>query len=299
MKIRACDSSIYAMCAANEPAARVNSGDVIEFDTLDCFAGQLSRPEDKLDAVDWTHINPATGPVYIEGAEVGDTLKVTIEDIRFGPVGVMAAGGGMGEMAKALAEMRHTLMPIENGCITFSDKVKLPLRPMIGVIGVAPANGEAIPCGSPGFHGGNMDNTMVTIGSTIYFPVFAPGALLAMGDLHAAMGDGEICGTGVEAPGTVRVKVEVIKGKPITSPVLETADKFTTIGSCKDLHDAATLATGDMARLICDRTGMGLYEVNMLLSCCGDLQICQVVDPLMTCRMVMDKSVLAQIGFEF
>lgn len=200
MKIRACDSSIYAMCAANEPAARVNSGDVIEFDTLDCFAGQLSRPEDKLDAVDWTHINPATGPVYIEGAEVGDTLKVTIEDIRFGPVGVMAAGGGMGEMAKALAEMRHTLMPIENGCITFSDKVKLPLRPMIGVIGVAPANGEAIPCGSPGFHGGNMDNTMVTIGSTIYFPVFAPGALLAMGDLHAAMGDGEICGTGVEAP---------------------------------------------------------------------------------------------------
>ena len=299
MIIRASDSSIYAMSASNAPAASVPSGSNLEFETLDCFAGQLQKPEDRLDAVDWNHVNPATGPVYIEGAEAGDTLKVTIEDIRFGPMGVMAAGGGMGETAKRLGEMRNTLMAIEDGVISFSDKVKIPLRPMIGVIGVAPADGQSIACGSPGFHGGNMDNTMVTIGSILYFPVFVPGALLAMGDLHAAMGDGEICGTGVEAPRVVRVKVEVLKNKPITSPVLETETQFTTIGSCLDLHDAATLATNDMADLICARTGMDLYEASMLLSACGDLQICQVVDPLMTARMCMPKFILRQIGFEF
>lgn len=195
--------------------------------------------------------------------------------------------------------MRNTLMAIEDGVISFSDKVKIPLRPMIGVTDVAPADGQSIACGSPGYHGGNMDNTMVTIGSILYFPVFVPGALLAMGDLHAAMGDGEICGTGVEAPGVVRVKVEVLKNKPITSPVLETETQFTTIGSCLDLHDAATLATNDMADLICARTGMDLYEASMLLSACGDLQICQVVDPLMTARMCMPKFILRQIGFEF
>ena len=161
---------------------------------------------------------------------------------------------------------------------------------MIGVIGVAPA-GEKIPTGTPGHHGGNMDNNKITAGTVLYLPVFQPGALLAMGDLHARMGDGEICDTGVEIAGTVTVQVEVIKGFTLSNPVLETKDTLYAVASEKTLAEAVKTAACDMAEIVMRKTGLALDQTNMLMSAVGNTEICQLVDPLITSRFGMPRTI--------
>jgi amidase len=288
---------IFAFSKDNAPALVVQSGASVEMETLDCFANQLQSVDDRLEALDWERINPATGPVYIEGAVPGDVLKVTVERIRISDRGIMSVGKGMGVLGDMLDGLKFKLMPIQDGFVQFNSEISLPVTPMIGVIGVAP-EAKAIGCGTPGPHGGNMDNQMVTAGAILYFPVFVEGALFAIGDLHAAMGDGEIGVTGVEVSGNARVKLEVLKGVSLKNPVLENTDYFTTIASAKRLEDAVKQAALDMAGLLADRLCLPLSEVVMLMSAVGNAQICQIVDPLMTARFVMPKYVANNILYK-
>ncbi len=168
---------------------------------------------------------------------------------------------------------------------------------MIGVIGVAP-EGEGVNCGTPGSHGGNMDNKMITEGATLYFPVFAEGALFGLGDFHAAMGDGEISVSGIEVPGKATVTLEVLKGVKLQNPMLENEEVFTQIVSAKTLDEAVKLATEEMADRLVEKTGLPISEVTMLLSAAGQAEICQVVDPLMTARFVVPKWLLEQLNVE-
>ena len=153
---------------------------------------------------------------------------------------------------------------------------------MIGVIGTAPKT-ESISCGTPGMHGGNMDSKIIGIGSTIYLPVEVPGALLAMGDLHAVMGNGEGSVCGAEVPGEVTVTVEVIKGRPFCLPVVFTRDAVYTIASDVSLDSAAVTATKNMVNILVSK-GMPEDEAISLLSLSGNVQISQIVDPLKTVR---------------
>mgnify|MGYP003377016366 CR=1 FL=1 len=162
---------------------------------------------------------------------------------------------------------------------------------MIGVIGVAPA-GEKIPTGTPGHHGGNMDNNKITAGTVLYLPVFQPGALLAMGDLHACMGDGEICETGVEIAGTVTVTVEVLKNLTLPNPMLETKDTIYAIASELELKDAVKTAGDNMVDFVMKKTGLALDQANMLMSAVGNTEICQLVDPLITSRFGMPRAIV-------
>ena len=139
---------------------------------------------------------------------------------------------------------------------------------MIGVIGVAPA-GAPVPCGSPGAHGGNMDTSLIGEGAVVYLPVAAPGALLAAGDLHAAMGDGEICGTGVEVAGSVTLRVDVRRDLELVNPVVETAEVVATIASAETLDEAADLATRDMADLLMRGSASPSRDATMLMSAAG------------------------------
>ncbi|MDP4091361.1 MAG: acetamidase/formamidase family protein, partial [Bacillota bacterium] len=174
--------------------------------------------------------------------------------------------------------------------------LKLPVKPMIGVIGVAPESGE-ISCGSPDCHGGNMDNTMIADGASIYFPVFHEGALFAMGDVHAVMGDGEIGVSGAEASARVTVKIEVVKGLKISNPVLENSEVLSTIAASEDLDKAVDRAVFDMYELLKGKTKVKDEELVMLFSLTGNTEICQVVDPKKTARFVMPKHVLKSIGY--
>jgi amidase len=208
--------------------------------------------------------------------------------------GVMAVSGDFGVLRDRFEGMSFQMVPIEAGLALVAG-ANVPVRPMIGVIGVAPA-GAPVPCGSPGSHGGNMDTRLIGEGATLYLPVFAPGALLAAGDLHAAMGDGEICGTGVEVAGSVRLRVDLRRDLELANPVVETSEVVATIASAVTLDEAAELATSDMADLLMRRLGLSAQDATTLMSAAGQLQVSQVVDPLKTARYAMSKETLAPFG---
>ena len=273
---------VFAMNKDNAPVATIEVGSQIVFETCDCFENQIQSQNTIMGNLDWNRINPATGPIFINGAMPGDTLVVKIENIKVGSQGVMLTGPNLGVLGDSLKENFIKILPILNEQIEFSDKIKLPINPMIGVIGTAPKT-ESISCGTPGIHGGNMDSKIIGIGSTIYLPVEVPGALLAMGDLHAVMGDGEVSVCGAEVPGEVTVTVEVIKGRPYCLPIVFTKEAIYTIASNESLDKATVTATKNMVNILISK-GMLEAEAISLLSLSGNIQISQIVDPLKTVR---------------
>lgn len=286
---------IYAMSRENAPVATISTNTDVSFATCDCFSDQIQTADAEFNQLDWQRINPATGPVFIEDAQPGDVLKVEIKSIELrGNQAVMVTAPQLGVIGDELTEPRILVVPIDNGEAQLPGGVSVPINPMIGVIGVPPA-GEAISCGTPDSHGGNMDCKMITAGSTLYLPVNVEGALFALGDLHAAMGDGEVSVCGLEVAGDVVVNLRVIKNRSLPTPMLENGDSIFTLASALTLDDAAALATRNMAHFIADNTDVTLPDAINLLSISGDLQICQVVDPLKTCRFALPKRVAEQL----
>lgn len=292
------DTVIYAMSPDNAPAAAAKSGDTVVFETQDCFSGQITCAQDQLGSLDWSRINPAAGPLFIEGAEVGDTLKVEILRIDLAPQAAVVEMPGSGVTGRAAETENTKILPVADGKAVFNDRLTLPVCPMIGVIGTAPAEG-AISTGTPDSHGGNMDCKRIGVGATLYLPVNVPGALLAMGDLHALMGDGEVCVCGGEIAGAVTVKVSVIKNAGLPLPFLTTAEHAMAIYSAPSIDAAAEGATLRMRSFLIDQVKMQPHEAGMLLSLAGDLRICQAVDPNKTCRMEVALSILEKLGYTF
>ena len=291
---------VYSMSAENKPAASCKPGETVVFETQDCFSNQIQTEDVLFETTDWDTVNPATGPLEIEGAEPGDTLKVEIKKMDLNDHGVMVAVPEMGFLNNFIEESETKIITIEQNKAVFSDKIKIDLNPMIGVIGCSPGKDEeAVPCGTPASHGGNMDTKVITEGSTLYFPVKVSGAMLAMGDLHAAMGDGEVVISGVEIAGEVTVKVDVIKGKEITDPMVERNDAFYTIASGPILDAAAKKAADNMFTFLKQRLDLENNELAMLMSVICDLQVSQVVDPEKTARMRVDKKALAEYNIQF
>ena len=292
------DTRIHKMDRGNAPAAFAKSGDTVRFETLDCFGGQITSEDQRLGGLDWSCINPATGPLFIEGAMPGDVLKVEILSIELDDHGVMVDGPGEGVMGGLLKDEATKILPVENGIARFSDRLAFPLCPMIGVIGTAPA-GTGVDTGTPGTHGGNMDCTRIGAGATLYLPVNVEGALLAMGDLHAVMGDGEVGVCGVEIAGMVTVRVTVLKNCALPTPFLINDDTAMTIYSAETVDEASIGATLSMHTFLMQELGMSDHEAGMLLSIAGNLCICQIVDPEKTCRMELPRTVTKAYHYQF
>ena len=292
-------SSVYKMSASNAPAASCRSGETVVFETEDCFGGQIQSETQLMNGISWDNINPATGPLFIEEAQPGDILKVEILSIELADRGVMCDSPGEGITGQVLEEEATKIFPVSKGYAVFNDKLKFPVKPMIGVIGTAPEEGSEIETGTPGAHGGNMDCNMIGEGCTLYLPVNVRGALLAMGDVHALMGDGEVCVCGVEIPARITVTVSVIKGKKLPTPFLVTPGRFMTIYSAANLDAAVSGATLRMRSFLIDELGMGQHEAGFLLSTIGNARICQCVDPMETCRMEVSRYVTDQYGYTF
>jgi amidase len=283
------DQTILRMSRAAAPVARMDPGTSIRLQTADCFSDQVQGPGDVGRGIDWNTVNPATGPIHVEGAQPGDVLAVHIEEIVVSDHGVMCTGGGWGVLGDRIDELSWRFLTIHDGKAQWEGGPSFPIKPMIGVIGVAPA-GDDVPCGTPGPHGGNMDTRLIGAGATIYLPVQVAGALLAAGDLHAAMGDGEVAVTGVEVAGEVALQVSLRKDLGLTDPVLEDGDMVATIASAETLDAAAKMATNAMADLLHARFGIELADAVMLMSAVGQLRVSQMVDPLRTVRFEMPKS---------
>ena len=293
------EKCIYSFAQGMTPILTVPDGSTLVIKTKDCFANQLLKPDDKIDTVDWNQVNPATGPVFIEGAEPGDTLEIKIEKIEVGSQGVMMVDKTFGVLKDRFDGMYFKIFPIKDGKFIFDEKLSIPIRPMIGVIGVAPKSGS-FNTGTPNSHGGNMDTNLIIAGTTLYLPVSEKGAMLAVGDIHAVMGDGEICGTGVETPANVTLTVNVRKDiKNLNNPVLDNGKNIMVIASAQTLDEAAVIATSNMADILAAKLPLDMERINYLMSAAGNLEISQVVDPLMTVRFSMAKDILAAYGFKF
>lgn len=291
------DQVIYAMSADNEPAAYCESGDCVIFETNDCFGGQIQKETDRMGTIDWSKINPATGPLYIHGAEPGDVLKVEIREIKLASQGAMCEAPGEGVTGAAISEEATKIIPVEDGRFVFNDHLQFPISPMIGVIGTAPSDGKEINTGTPDSHGGNMDCNRIGENTVLYLPVNTKGALLAMGDMHARMGNGEVCVCGIEIAGEVLVEVTVLKKCAYPTPFLVHEKAAMTIYSDSTLDLAAAGATLRMRQFLVDEIGMDEHEAGFLLSAVGDVEICQCVDPNRTCRMEIPKYITDQYGY--
>ena len=287
---------IYEFNQDNTPIKNVTAGTTLTIETYDCFTNQIQSEDSVMEQIDWNKVNPATGPVFVDGALPGDILKVKIEKIKIADQGVMAVVPELGLAGDLIDKIQAEIMPVENEHVIFNE-VEAPITKMIGVIGVAP-KGNGVNCGIPGTHGGNMDNTMVKEGATLYFPVAVEGALFALGDLHAAMGDGEVSGSGVEIPGEVTVTLDVIKREKLIHPMLENEDSFSQIVSAETLDEAIDTAGLQMIERIVERTGLSTTEVAMLMSMVGQAEICQIVNPLKTARYVVPKWLLKKLDVQ-
>ncbi len=287
----------FAFDPALKPVARIRQGEEGVLETHDCFEGQIRSSSDLVDKLDWNHVNPATGPVYIEGALPGDILRVDLLEIKVGTQASMVTIPGEGALGDVITQMETTILKLEGGQVIFKDRIRLPQRPMIGVIGVAPATGS-VPNGTPGPHGGNMDCTLISQGNSVYFTVAIEGALFGAGDFHAAMGDGEIVVCGAETSGELLFSAEVVDLKGLPTPFVETSDVVATIYSAPTTDEASSGAIHRMADFLTRFAKIPLNDAGMLMSLVGQLKFCQVVDPLKTVRFEFPKSVLAEYGFK-
>ena len=279
-----------------EPVLKVPSGETVRIRTKDCFGNQLQGPEDQLSEIDWEAINPATGPIYVEGAVAGGTLKVHIDNIELDAQTSSCTGKDEGVCGDRFSDWATHFCKVEDGKVVWDDRLSIPLAPMIGVIGVAP-EGEPVNCGTPGKHGGNMDNTAIAAGATLYFPVAVDGALFGCGDMHAVMGDGEVSVSGAEVAGYATVTLTALPELSVPNPLIENETHFGIIVSAESLDKAAELAVQQMVDLLASRTNESEADLVMLLSLVADVRICQMVDPEKTVRFMVPKYVLDAIGF--
>ena len=273
------DQHIWKYEANMKPVVTVQPGTVIEIETWDCFTGQVQSQSDTLESLDMTRVNSATGPIEVIGAEPGDSLSVTLIDIQPGPKGSGMVIPGWGQLIDKVQAPQTRMFSVKDGIITMeSNGVTFPMRPMFGVIGVAPAQGE-IGTFFADRHGGNMDDHLHGIGATVHLPVFQPGGMLAIGDMHASMGDGEISGTGVEIGGKGIIKVDLIKKNAAGWPVTELNDSWVTHGTASNIQDALKIACEEAAKLLVDEWGFTIEYAFIFLSVRGDMGIAQNVHP--------------------
>ena len=225
---------VYSL-GVSEPVATVTAPCSLTVETCDCFNGQVTEDGQPKARLNFSHVNPATGPIVVEGAEPGDVLRVHIRAIRPEKTGALMTAPGAGALPDRVKGDTR-ICPIADGHFTFMG-VELPLNPMIGVIGVAPA-GESVPCGTPGDHGGNMDTIGIREGAILRLPVFVKGAYLGLGDLHAAMGDGEVSVTGLEVFGEVDLDLSLEKGASLPCPLLHDGDEVSFLASAETVDGA-------------------------------------------------------------
>ena len=296
----AADRTHNKFSAAIEPVLRVQPGAIIEAFTKEATDGQItpeSTVEDLMN-LEFDPIHPLTGPVYVEGAEPGDVLAVTLHEVEVGDWGWTAHLPGFGFLADQFEQPYLKIYRFEEGAASaeFAPGIEIPLRPFPGVVGVAPATEEMLSTIPPRANGGNLDDRDIVAGTTIYFPIFIEGALFSIGDSHAAQGDGEVVGTAIEAPMRFVYELNVIEdGRSLPSPQYENDTYYAVTGLGETIDEAARQATVAMIDYLVEVHGLERIEAYALASLAGHLKISEVVDvPNMLVTMRIDKAVLGR-----
>lgn len=268
----------YCIDAAETPEAHVTGPARLIFETHDARGGKLREAwQVHQTTPDFSErfpkVNPVTGPVHVDGAEPGDTIAVSIVNIALDDQGFILVKPDMGISHGKVAEPVAKICRVRDGLVEFDD-LRFPIAPMVGVVAVAPAGGPTSPA-LVGRYGGNMDCRRVAVGTTIYLPVQVAGGMLYVGDVHAAMGDGEVTGTGIEIGGRVTVDVRLIKGSARAWPWLETADEIIAISCAPTYEEAGRICVDEMIDLLGIHHGLNATDAYMLISAMGHVCINQ------------------------
>ena len=273
------DQVVWGFGPDLEPVLEVEPGSVVRLETNDCFTGQIQSEADLVTGIDFARVNSATGPVAVRGAEPGDSLVVELLEVTPGPRGFATLIPEFGQLIDQVHAPLTTVFAVEGETIRMNERISFPLRPMVGVVGVA-TDGEEISNAYAGRHGGNLDDHLHGPGTRLYFPVRQPGGMFGVGDMHASMGDGEICGTGVEIEGEVVVRFDLLKGRQATWPVSEREGDWIAHGtSSGDYREALQAASEEAARLLVDEHGFTIEEAFVFLSVACDVGVCQACQP--------------------
>lgn len=288
------DKVIFSFSPKHKPVVRVRVNELIVLKTEDAFGGQIKSNKDSVETLDWSKVDGATGPIFIENAEPGDTLVVDIVGIKTPSKGVIVTVPKQGILAEKGVKPLTKVIKIRRGHVEF-DKVKLKTSPMIGTIGVTPKS--EIPCGSLGRHGGNMDVKELTAGTRLYLPVFIEGAMFGAGDVHVVQADGELCVCAVEVASEITLKFSLIKGRHPEWPILETKYSYAFLACDETLDAAARDATLVAVEALMREHGWCFEEAYMFGSLQVDLKINQVVDPKKGVRAVISKDYLRPASF--
>ncbi|MGM0379580.1 MAG: acetamidase/formamidase family protein [Bacillota bacterium] len=266
-----------------DPAIIINPKEKIKIETLDCNGEYLFGRDKKLS-------NPATGPIGIKGCEKGDLLKIHIHNINVKDQGFVMTSNKFGYLKDNLDKSINRKIKIKDNKAILNENIKIPINPMIGVIGVAPD--EKCDNITPKSHGGNMDCKIITEKSFLYLRSNVKYGNISLGDLHASMGDGEVCVSGLEISGEVILSVEIIKDKKFKTPFVENDNLIATISSKPKIDKALKTATIKMHNYLVENLKIDKDDAAVLMSIAGDLKICQVVDPWKTARFEIKKNLL-------
>ena len=300
------DSYSYVFSPYREPIARVRPGEKVVIQCEDAFESRIRSTADvpSKALAGAKFLNPQTGPVYVEGAEPGDTLAVRIVDIEptrdFAVSCLIPYFGGLTSTAvtrtlQAPLEERVWVWHLKDGVLHNEEMdLSLPWQPFMGTFAVAP-DLEAITTLAPGPFGGNMDVPDVCPGNTVYLPVWNEGGLFYTGDTHARQGQGELCGVALEITSRVTVVFDVIKGKPILWPRIESPERLMTVGSERPMEDAARIAYAELAGWLADEHGWNLLDAYQLLTQAGGLYVGNMVDTVYSLVASVEKSVAVKI----
>ena len=270
------DATQTAYTPEAEPVLRVPSGTSVEFRTHDTRSGALldmprADPYD-LPRPDRTRGNPVSGPVFVEGARPGDGLLVEVLSIDCDPVGWCGAHAGLasvppGRVSRALGRTCE----VTDSSVQYGQDLSVPLRPMLGCIGTAPVSGVSTQLA--GVHGGNMDQSVVQAGTAVLLPVFVDGALVSIGDVHAAQGDGELGGLALEVPASVTVRVSIVAGHDLSWPWLQSTRGVCVMTAAESFEAAAALATDEGMKLLENSLALAPADALALLSITSDMRV--------------------------
>jgi len=281
------EQHVYQFTPDMQKVSTVDPPVEIVFETIDALGGQIKTEKDVLTGLDFSRVNPATGPVFINGAQPGDMLAVKIKRIELPKTGVIVTGKGMGVLGAEFESYATKVLRIEEGFVLFNN-LKLPTSPMVGVIGVAPDSGT-YETGTAHRHGGNMDTKEIGEDATVYLPVFQEGALLVLGDVHAVMSDGEVCISACEIASRVTVEIAVIKDVQSSWPVVENESGSSFIVSLPSIEEALQEATRQAVHFLAKRLKLSPEEAYMLASLAVDIRISQLVDPNKTAKAFLPR----------
>lgn len=262
------------------PVLEIDSGDDVLLDTRVLTEEQVlpGAPPSVIRDIDWARIHALTGPIAIRDAVPGDTLEVQVLALRPSSWGVSWIDPTYGLLMSDFQEpaVRFFDLTREDGHVEFANGILIPLAPFLGVMGVAPRDGQATTY-APGAFGGNLDCKELTVGSRLFLPIFVAGAMFSAGDAHAVQGDGEIC-SAIECGMTARLRFRVHKERSIAEPRVETPDAVMTIGHGASVEEAAQNAARGMVDYLVETRSLSREDAYLLCSLAGDARINELVN---------------------